>query len=193
MRKVIGLDTGAVKVYNFSMENNSVPQILVPRKEIDATVKRLAKEITHDYRDTNPLILGVLKGSFIFMSDLVRKLDFPLEIDFVKCSSYSSGTHSSGSVKMAFGLRPNIRGRHVLIVEDIIDTGITLSFLLHYFKEKKPASLKLCALADKPSRRVAPLKIDYSGFTVPDKFVVGYGLDYNEKYRNLPDICYLEE
>jgi len=182
-----------VNVYNFSMENMKAPQILVSRKEIDATVKRLAKEITRDYKDTNPLVLGVLKGSFIFMSDLVRKLDFPLEIDFVKCSSYGGGTHSTGSVKMAFGLRPNIKGRHVLVVEDIVDTGITLSFLLHYFKEKNPASLKLCALADKPSRRVAPLNIDYFGFTVPDKFIVGYGLDRAEKYRNLPDICYLEE
>lgn len=175
------------------MDENTVPQILVPRKDIDAAVKRMAEEITRDYQGTNPLVLGVLKGSIIFMSDLVRKLEFPLEIDFVKCSSYTSGTQSSGEVKMAFGLRPKIRGRHVLVVEDIVDTGITLSFLLHYFKSKKPASLKLCTLADKPSRRVAPLHIDYSGFTVPDRFIVGYGMDCNEQYRNLPDICYLED
>ncbi len=169
------------------------PQVLIPRKEIEAAVKRLAKEITRDYRDKNPVILGVLKGSFIFMSDLVRKLDFPLEIDFVRCSSYTGGTQSSGRVRMASGLRPRIRGRHVVVVEDIIDTGITLSYLISYFKSKKTASVKLCALADKPTRRVAPLDIDYSGFTVPDKFLVGYGLDCDEKYRNLPDICYLEE
>jgi hypoxanthine phosphoribosyltransferase len=168
-------------------------QILVPRKDIEVAVKKLAKEITLDYRDKNPVILCVLKGSFIFTSDLVRQLDFPLEIDFVRCSSYGNGDKSSGQVKMASGLKPNIKGRHVVVVEDIVDTGITLAFLMHYLKSKKPASLKLCAFADKPSRRLGVLNIDYIGITVPDKFLVGYGLDAAEKYRNLPDICYLEE
>jgi hypoxanthine phosphoribosyltransferase len=175
------------------MDTEKKLQLLVPRKDIDAAVKKLAREITREYQDKNPVILGVLKGSFIFMSDLVRRLDFPLEVDFVRCSSYGKGEKSSGQVKMASGLRPDIKGRHVVVVEDIVDTGITLAYLLHYLKTKKPASLKLCAFADKPSRRLAVLNIDYKGITVPDKFVVGYGLDAAEKYRNLPDICYLEE
>lgn len=175
------------------MNINTAPKILIARKEIDSTVKQLAKEITRDYKDKNPIMLGVLKGSFIFMSDLVRKLDFPLQIEFIKCSSYSTGTVSSGRIKMALGLRCSIKDRHVIIVEDIIDTGITIAYVMSHLKKKKPASVKLCALADKPSRRVAPLNIDYMGLTVPDKFLVGYGLDCDEKYRNLPDICYIEE
>jgi hypoxanthine phosphoribosyltransferase len=182
-----------VKAYNFTMNLPYTPQILIARKEIDATVKRLAEDISREYRDKNPVMLGILKGSFIFMSDLVRKLDFPLEIEFVRCSSYGSGKQSSGKVKMALGLRCDLKDRHVLIVEDIVDTGITLAYLMSYLKKKKPASLKLCALADKISRRVTPLRIDYRGFTVPDKFLVGYGLDFNEQYRYLPDICYLED
>jgi hypoxanthine phosphoribosyltransferase len=175
------------------MNTEKIPQILVPRKEIETAVKHLAKEITRDYRDKNPVILCILKGSFVFTADLVRLLDFPLEVEFVRCSSYTSGTQSSGKVKLAPGLRSDLKGRHVVVVEDIVDTGITLSFLLSYLKKKKPASLKLCALADKPSRRTGVLEIDYRGFTVPDKFVVGYGMDCDEKYRNLPDICYLED
>jgi len=168
-------------------------QVLVPRKDIETAVKKIAGEITRDYRDKNPVILCVLKGSLIFTSDLVRHLDFPLEIDFVRCSSYGKNDKSSGQVKMASGLKPDIKGRHVIVVEDIVDTGITLAFLMHYLRTKKPASLKLCALADKPSRRLGVVNIDYCGITVPDKFLVGYGLDAAEKYRNLPDICYLEE
>jgi len=173
--------------------NSPVMQVLVSGKEIDATVNRLAKEITRDFQDKNPVILGALKGSFMFMADLVRQLHFPLEIDFVRCSSYESGRHTTSKVKLAPGLDPDIRGRQVLVVEDIVDTGITLAFLKAYLEKKKPASLKLCALADKPSRRVAPLALDYTGLTVPDKFVVGYGMDFNEKYRNLPDIYFLED
>ncbi|OGO20757.1 MAG: hypoxanthine phosphoribosyltransferase, partial [Chloroflexi bacterium RBG_16_50_11] len=156
-------------------------------------VKKLAVAITRDYRDKNPILLGILKGSFIFLSDLVRQLDFPLEVEFVRVSSYGSGQETSGKVKMVQGLKLNVKGRHVLVVEDIVDTGVTLSFLMDYLKKKKPASLKLCALTDKPSRRRVPVKIDYLGLTVPDKFLVGCGLDCDEKYRNLPDICCLEE
>lgn len=175
------------------MDEKNAPQILVPRKQVEAAVKRLAQRINRDYRNKNPVILGVLKGSFIFIADLVRKLDFPLEIEYVRCSSYLMGRHSSGKVRMSLGLCTSIKDRHVLIAEDIVDTGITLSYLISYLKKKKPASIKLCSLADKPSRRVAPLKIDYTGLTVPDKFIVGYGMDCDEKYRNLPDICYLED
>ena len=167
--------------------------MLIPQAEIASAVARLASAIARDYRKKNPLLLGILKGSFVFMADLVRKLDFPLEVDFIRLSSYGSGQQTQGRVKVVQGLRLAVRGRHVLVVEDIVDTGITVAFLLEYLKKKKPASLRLCALTDKPSRRRVPVTIDYKGLTVPDKFLVGYGLDYDEKYRNLPDICVLEE
>ena len=175
------------------MNSKSKPHVLIPRSEIESTIKRLALEITRDYYDKNPLLLGVLKGSFVFMSDLVRKLDFHLEVEFVRLSSYGSGQQTSGKVKVVQGLRLPVRGRHVLVVEDIVDTGITLAFIMDYLKKKKPASLRLCALTDKPSRRRVPVQIDYKGLTVPDTFIVGYGIDCDEKHRNLPDICYLEE
>jgi hypoxanthine phosphoribosyltransferase len=161
--------------------------------EIAAAVDRLAADVTRDYRGKNPLLLGILKGSFVFMADLVRRLDFPLEVEFIRLSSYGKGRETSGKIKMVQGLRAAVRDREVLVVEDIIDTGITLTFLLDYLKKKGPASLRLCALADKPSRRRVPVKIDYLGLTVPDKFIVGYGIDFDEKYRNLPEIGYLEE
>ncbi len=161
--------------------------------EIESAVKRLASEITADYHDKNPLIIGILKGSFIFIADLVRRLDFPLEIDFIRLSSYGSGRQTSGRVKVVHDIRTEVKGRHVLVADDIVDTGITVAYLLDYLKKKKAASLRLCALTDKPSRRRVPVTIDYLGLTVPDKFLVGYGLDCDEKYRNLPDICYLED
>jgi hypoxanthine phosphoribosyltransferase len=158
-----------------------------------SVVACLAAEISRDYQDKNLLLIGILKGSFVFMADLVRKLDFPLEVDFIRLSSYGSSTRTSGSVKVVQGLRSAFRGRHLLVVEDIVDTGITVAFLIDYLKKKGPASVKLCALLDKPSRRRVTVTIDYLGTTVPDKFLVGYGLDFDEKYRNLPDICVLEE
>jgi hypoxanthine phosphoribosyltransferase len=186
------LDTTWLKVYNCTM-NSPILQVLVTREKIAAAIDRLAQEINRDYHDKNPVLLGVLKGSFMFMADLARNLDFPLEIDYVRSTSYGSRRHSSGTVKITLGLRTNIKGRHVLLVEDIVDTGITLSLAKAYLKKKKPASLKICTLADKPSRRVAPLTIDYTGLTVPDNFIVGYGMDDGEKYRNLPDIYFLED
>jgi hypoxanthine phosphoribosyltransferase len=168
------------------------PPVLIPRAAIASAVARLAVQISRDYRVKNPLLIGILKGSFVFMADLVRMLDFPLELDFIRLSSYGRGRQTSGGVRVVQGLRSNVRGRHVLVVEDIVDTGITVAFLLEYLKRKKPASLALCALLDKPSRRRVPVTIDYTGITVPDKFLVGYGLDCDEKYRNLPDVCALE-
>ncbi len=167
--------------------------VLFTREEISAAVERLAAEIEKDYPGKNPLLIGILKGSFIFLADLVRYLGLPLEIDFVSLSSYGSGTESSGKIRVERGLRTPVRGRDVLVVEDIVDTGLTTSFLLDYLRKRKVASLKLCALTDKPSRRLTPVTIDYLGFTVPDKFLVGYGLDWNQKFRNLPHICYIEE
>ena len=167
-------------------------QVLFSRAEVETTVCRLASEIARDYRDKNPLLIGILKGSFVFMADLVRLLDFPLEVEFIRLSSYGGGKRTSGKVKVAEGLRSPIEGREVLIIEDIVDTGLTTTFLLDYLRKKNPTSLKLCTLTDKPSRRQVPVNIDYLGFTVPNKFLAGYGLDYNEEFRNLPDICFVE-
>lgn len=166
--------------------------VLFDRHEIEATVRRLAAEISQDYRHKNPLLLGVLRGSFVFLADLIRHLDFPLEVDFIGLSSYGSGTQTSGTIKVVKKLETPVQGRHVLIVEDIVDTGLTTAFLQKYLTGRRPASVKLCALADKPARRQAPVNIDYLGFSVPDRFLIGYGLDANQKFRNLPDICYLE-
>ena len=165
---------------------------LFTKEEIEAAVRKLAAEIRQDYQDKYPLLIGVLKGSFMFMADLIRHLDFPLEVEFIRLSSYGRGRESSGKIKVVQGLRSKVRGRDVLVVEDIVDTGLSVAFLLDYLQKKKPASLRLCALTDKPSRRQVPVTIDYLGFTVPNKFVVGYGLDWDEKFRNLPDICVLE-
>jgi len=167
-------------------------RVLFNRQEIEATVRRLASEISSDYHHKNPLLLGILRGSFVFLADLIRQLDFPLEVDFIGLSSYGSGTQTSGRIKVAKKLETSVQDRHVLIVEDIVDTGLTTAFLIDYLKKRKAASVRLCALTDKPSRREVPVKIDYIGFTVPNKFLVGYGLDANQKFRNLPDICYLE-
>jgi len=168
-------------------------KILISRDEVAKAVARLAHEINRDYQGKRPLLIGVLKGSFVFMADLIRHLDLPLELEFVKLSSYGSAKESSGKVKVVQGLQTPIEGRDILVVEDIVDTGITTSFLLDYLKKKKPASLKLCALTDKPSRHKVSVSIDYLGFTVPDKFIVGYGIDCDEKFRNLPDIYTIED
>lgn len=167
--------------------------VLVGREEIVKTVTRLASEIDRDYQGKRPLLVGALKGVFIFMADLVRQLDLLVEIEFIRISSYGAGRESAGEVKVVQGMETPAEGRDVLVVEDIVDTGLTVSFLLDYLGKKKPASLKLCTLLDKPSRRRVRANIDYLGFTVPDKFIVGYGLDFNEEFRCLPDICYLED
>jgi len=169
------------------------PKILISRDDIAKAVGRLACEIKRDYQGKQPLLIGVLKGSFVFMADLIRQLDLPLELDFVRLSSYGAARQSSGKVRVIQGVKTPIKGRDVLVVEDIVDTGITISFLLDYLKKKKPASLKLCVLTDKPSRRRVSVPIDYLGFTVPNKFIVGYGLDFDERFRNLPDIYGIED
>jgi len=174
------------------MSSQSKPHILFTRDEIGATVRRLAAEIKKDYSGKQPVLICILKGSFMFLADLIRLLDFPLEVEFIRLSSYGRARESSGRIKVEQGLRSEVKGRDVLVVEDIVDTGLTISFLLNHLQRRKPASLKLCALADKPARRQIPVTIDYLGFTVPDKFLVGYGLDWAEQFRNLPDICVLE-
>ena len=175
------------------MSSQSRPRILITREQISATNMKLASEVKKDYHDKHPLLIGILKGSFVFMADLIRLLDFPLEVEFIRLSSYGRNRESSGEITVVQGLRCPIKGRHVLVIEDIVDTGLTTSFLLSYLRKKGPASLKVCALTDKPSRRQIPFDIDYLGFTVPDKFIVGYGIDWDEKFRYLPDICFLED
>ncbi len=174
------------------MDCQPKPQVLFTKGEIEAAVRRLAAEIRRDYQGKYPLLIGVLKGSFVFMADLIRFLDFPLEVEFIKLSSYGRGMESSGKIKVVQGLRARVRDREVLVVEDIVDTGMAVSFLLDYLRKKKPASLRLCSLTDKPSRRQVLVTIDYLGLTVPNKFIVGYGIDWDERFRNLPDICTVE-
>ena len=169
-------------------------RLLVSPQEISDVVERLAAEIQRDYQGKTPVLLGALKGSFVFMADLVRHLDMPLEVEFVMLSSYGKGRkESSGKVKLVRGLCTPMRDRDILVVEDIVDTGITLSFLLDYLQRKRPASVKVCALFDKATCRKVSVPIDYLGFKIPDEFVVGYGLDYDEKYRYLPGLYSLRE
>ncbi len=170
-----------------------VERILVPAADIAERVKALGAQISKDYQGQEILVVGILKGSTIFLADLVRQIDLPLAIDFVAISSYGNATSSSGVVRILKDLEESIEGRHILVVEDIIDTGLTLNYLLKNLQSRKPASVKVCALLDKPSRRKVDVSIDYLGFTIPDEFVVGYGLDFNERYRNLPDACVLKK
>lgn len=174
-------------------EQQEKPKVLITRQEISLEVMRLAKEINKDYRGKRPLLLGILKGSFVFLADIARHLDVPVEIDFVRLSSYGSQKVSSGKVRMVHGLRSPVAGRDIIVIDDIVDTGVAVSHLMKYLRRRSPASVKLCALLDKPSRRETAVEIDYLGITIPDKFVVGYGLDCNEEYRHLPDICVVED
>lgn len=168
-------------------------EVLISEHEIKEKVTELAAILKEEYQDKHPLIVGILKGSFVFMADLIRSMGIPVEIDFVQLSSYGAARESSGKIKVGHRLKTPIKGRDVLVVEDIVDTGLTIRFLLNYLKRKRPESLKLCALFDKPSRRVVDVPIDYLGFTIPDAFVVGYGLDWNERFRYLRDLCIVSE
>lgn len=162
--------------------------ILIDEKQIRARVLELGSEISKDYDGKRPVVVGILKGSLIFMADLIRTLTIPLSIDFVAISSYGRSTDSSGVVKIIKDLDESIEGRHVLVVEDIVDTGLTLRYLLDNLQSRGPASVKVCTFLDKPSRRKVDIVPDYNGFEIPDAFVVGYGLDYAENYRNMPYI-----
>ena len=166
--------------------------VLVTSGEIQEKVRGLGERITGDYRDEKLLLVGILRGAVVFLSDLMRHLELECEIDFMEVSSYGSGTSSSGVVRILKDLQENITGKHVLIVEDIVDTGLTLSYLRRSLLARKPASLEVCALLSKPSRRQVDLPVKYLGFEVPDVFVIGYGIDYAGAYRNLPDIRALE-
>lgn len=166
-------------------------RVLFTEREIHSRVAELGRQISADFAGKELLVIGILKGAMIFLADLVRHITIPTYFDFVAVSSYGSSTKSSGAVRILKDIDRGIEGRHVLIVEDIVDTGLTLNYLVDNLKARGPASLKVCTLLDKPSRREVPVEIDYNGFTIPDEFVVGYGLDYNECYRNFPYIMVL--
>ena len=172
--------------------DQDINQVLLSEKQLLERVRELGEQISADYLDKDLVVVCVLRGSFIFVSDLVRSIKIPLAVDFISISSYGSGTTSSGVVRFLKDLDEEISGRHVLVVEDIIDTGTTLKYLLENLQTRKPASIKVCTLLSKPERRKVEIEIDYNGFVVPDHFVVGYGLDYAEKYRNLPYIGILD-
>jgi hypoxanthine phosphoribosyltransferase len=167
-------------------------ELLISEEKIQQRVSALAKQISKDFRGREVLLIGVLKGSIIFMADLSRKLKTPVKMDFVRLASYGSGTRSSGEVQLTLNLETSLRDKDVLVVEDIIDTGITLQYLLRRLKARRPKSLRVVALLDKPGRRQVELKVDYIGFRIEDRFVVGYGLDYAEQFRNLPGIYAIE-
>jgi len=169
-----------------------VAEVLIPGDQIQEKVRELGARVTEDYRGQRPLLVGILRGAVVVMGDLMREVDLPCEIDFMDISSYGSGSTSSGVVRILKDLGEDISGRHVLVVEDIIDTGLTLSYLMRSLRARKPASLEICAFLSKPERRRVELPVKYLGFEVPDEFVVGYGLDYAGAYRNLPDICILK-
>ncbi len=175
-----------------SQENREhAAEILLSREKIDRRVRALAAEIARDYRGRTPHLVGILKGAWVFMADLVRRLDLDVTVDFLGISSYGARTRPSGEVKITKDLDVSIEGREVLIVEDILDTGRTYQFLQEVLSVHRPRSLRLVTLLDKPSRRVVPVRADYVGFPIPDVFVVGYGLDFNQQYRQLPDLCVL--
>ena len=171
---------------------DDIQSVLLSEKQLEARVAELGDAISRDFKDKDVVFIGVLKGCFIFMADLMRHVTIPCSMDFMAVSSYGSGTVSTGAVKINKDLSQNIEGKHVIFVEDILDSGITLSYLKNYLMARQPASISIATLMDKPARRKADVKADYAGFEVPDAFVVGYGLDYDERYRNLPYIGVLK-
>lgn len=171
---------------------NDIEKILISEEELQEKIKELAVDLTKEYKDRFPLAIGVLKGAMPFMGDLLKRMDTYLEMDFMDVSSYGKSTVSSGEVKIVKDLDTSVEGRDILIIEDIIDSGLTLSYLAELFRYRKAKSIKIVTLLDKPTGRKVDIKADYVGFIVPDEFVVGYGLDYAEKYRNLPYIGVLK-
>lgn len=170
-------------------------KVILSESEIKTKVRELGSQITEDYSDKSPVIIGILKGSVIFLADLVRAIDLPINIDFIAVSSYASEMKSSGVVRIQYDMKTSIEGRDVLLVEDIVDTGLTLAYLMDNLATRNPISLKVCALLDKKEARKPGIeqKIDYVGFEVPNKFLVGYGLDYDENYRNLPFVAAISD
>ena len=166
---------------------------MISDAEISKRIHELGAKITEDYKDGDLVLIGILKGAFIFVADLARTINRPVRMDFMGISSYGKGKTSSGEVKVTKDLDASIEGANVIIVEDIVDTGVTLSYLIGLLHNRKPRSIRIAALLDKPERRLRPVQVSYTGFTIPDEFVVGYGLDYAEDYRGLKDICILSD
>lgn len=167
-------------------------KILVSKEEIKEKTIELAQQISKDYSGKEIVLVGVLKGGFVFLADLMREITIPVDMDFIAVSSYGDSTSSSGVVRIIKDIDIDVTGKHVLIVEDLVDTGLTLSYLKELFNTRGPASVKICTALDKPSRRKVKIDVEYEGIIIPDEFVIGYGLDYKGKYRNLPDVCILE-
>lgn len=174
------------------MLEQDIERVFFSEEDLKKRVAEIAAEINRDYAGKEPMLISVLRGSFVFMADLIRKIEVPCTVDFMAVSSYGRGTTSSGQVQITKDLSDDIEGKDIIVVEDILDSGNTLSYLLQLLRARKPASMRLCTLLDKPDRRVKEVHVDYTGFTIPDEFVVGYGLDYAEKYRNLPYIGILK-
>lgn len=172
--------------------DQDIQEVLVSQEALAARIREMAQEITRDYAGKSPLMVGILRGCYIFMADLVRQIDLPISMDFMVVSSYGAGTTSSGLVNIKKDLEESIEGKDVIIVEDILDTGNTLVKLTAELLKRRPASLKLCVMLDKPDRRTTPIKADYVGFSIPDAFVVGWGLDYDQQYRQLPYVGILK-
>ena len=172
--------------------HQDVEHILYTEEELRSRVKDLGAQITADYAGKFPMLISILRGSYIFMADLTRAIHLPVTVDFMAVSSYGAGTVSSGQVEIKKDLSDPIEGRDLIIVEDILDSGNTLHYLMKVLQARKPASIRICTLMDKPDRRTKPITADYVGFTIPDAFIVGYGLDYDEKYRNLPYVGILK-
>jgi hypoxanthine phosphoribosyltransferase len=170
-----------------------IEEVLVSREQISEMVKRLGRRISEDYAGKELVLVGVLKGGFIFLADLMREISIPVDMDFIAVSSYGESTRSSGVVRIIKDIDLDVVGKHVLIVEDLVDTGLTLRHLKDLFNTRGPKSVKICTAFDKPSRRKVEIEVEYNGIEVPDKFIVGYGLDYAGRYRNLPDVCTLKE
>ena len=173
-------------------DSGTVGTILYTQEDIWEKANELGKQITEDYKDKDLILIGTLRGAVMWMADMMRNIDLDMQIDFISASSYGGGTTSSGNVVIKMDVGLDVSGKDILIIEDIIDSGNTLKYLKDYFKNRNAASVKICTLLDKPLRRVAAVYGDYIGFTVDDLFIVGYGLDYDQKYRNLPYITYLE-
>lgn len=172
--------------------HKDVEKILYTQEELSRRVKELGEQITADYAGRQPMLISVLRGSYIFMADLTRAINLDVTVDFMAVSSYGAGTVSSGQVEIKKDLSDSIEGRDLIIVEDILDSGNTLYYLMDVLRARRPASIRICALMDKPERRTKPITADYAGFTIPDAFIVGYGLDYAERYRNLPYVGVLK-
>ena len=172
--------------------HDDVEEVLLTGQQIADRVAELGAQLATDYAGRDPVLVSVLKGSIIFLADLIRSMEMSVSLDLMEVSSYGASTESTGQVRILKDLSKPIEGRDVIVVEDIIDTGLTLNYLLKYLHDRNPASIRICCLLDKPARRLAEIPIDYRGFTIPDRFVIGYGLDYDERYRNLPYIGVLK-